>query len=102
MAIKRIWRGWTTSGNAEAYRRVLLDKVRPGIEVREIPGFQSLELLYRDLGEEVEFMTIMTFDSIENVVGLQGEDYERAYVPDAAKAVLSRWDEVCAHYETSD
>lgn len=81
---------------------MLLDKVRPGIEVREIPGFQSLELLYRDLGEEVEFMTIMTFDSIENVVGLQGEDYERAYVPDAAKAVLSRWDEVCAHYETSD
>ena len=102
MAIKRIWRGWTRPGNAEAYRRVLIEKVRPEIEAKKIPGFQSLELMYRDIGEEVEFMTIMTFDSIENVVGLQGDDYERAYVPDVARAVLSRWDDVCVHYETSD
>lgn len=102
MAIKRIWRGWTSPQNAEAYRRVLVEKVRPEIEAKKIPGFQSLELLRRDTGEEVEFMTIMTFDSIENVVGLQGDDYERAYVPDAARAVLSRWEEVCAHYETAD
>ena len=81
---------------------MLDEEVRPGIEAKKIRGFRSLELLHRDLGEEVEFMTIMTFDSIDNVVGLQGEDYERSYVPDAAKAVLSRWDEVCVHYETSD
>ena len=102
MAIKRIWRGWTTPENAQAYRRVLADKVRPGIEAKDIPGFQGLELLCRNLGDEVEFMTIMTFDSIENVIGLQGQDYERAYVPDAAKAVLSHWDERCTHYETCD
>lgn len=101
MAIKRIWRGWTTLGNEDAYRRVLEREVRPGIEAKQIPGFRSLELLSRTLGEEVEFMTIMTFDSIENVTGLQGENYERAYIPDAAKAVLSRWDEFCVHYETS-
>ena len=99
MAIRRIWRGWTTAENAEAYRRVLNLEVQPGIEEKKIPGYQSLELMSRDLEEEVEFMTIMTFDSIENVVNLQGEDYERAYVPDAAKAVLSRWDDVCLHYE---
>jgi antibiotic biosynthesis monooxygenase (ABM) superfamily enzyme len=81
---------------------VLEEQVRPGIEAKRIPGFQSLELLSRDLGREVEFMTIMTFDSIENVVGLQGDNYERAYVPDAAKDVLSRWDDVCLHYETAD
>jgi antibiotic biosynthesis monooxygenase (ABM) superfamily enzyme len=102
LAIKRIWRGWTTPRNAAAYRRVLKEQVRPGIEAKRIPGFQSLELLSRDLGREVEFMTIMTFDSIENVVGLQGDNYERAYVPDAAKDVLSRWDDVCLHYETAD
>ncbi len=102
MAIKRIWRGWTTPENASAYRRVLEEQVRLGIEAKEIPGFQGLELLSRKLSQEVEFMTIMTFDSIENVVGLQGDDYERAYVPDVAKAVLSRWDDVCLHYETSD
>jgi len=47
-------------------------------------------------------MTIMTFDSIENVVGLPGDDYERSYAPDAAKDILSRWDDVCLHRETCD
>lgn len=99
MAIRRIWRGWTTPENADAYRRILEFEVRPGIETKGIPGYRSLELLTRDLGHEVEFMTIMTFDSLQNVVALQGEDYERAYVPDVARAILSRWDEVCLHYE---
>lgn len=102
MSVKRVWRGWTTAENAEAYRRVLGKEVRPGIEAMRIPGYQSLELLSRDLDTEVEFMTIMTFDSIQNVIGFQGDDYKRAYVPDAAKAVLIRWDEECAHYETVD
>jgi antibiotic biosynthesis monooxygenase (ABM) superfamily enzyme len=102
MSVKRIWRGWTTPENAEAYRRVLEEEVRPGIEAKKINGYRSLELLSRDLGTEGEFMTIMTFDSIQNVIGLQGEDYERAYIPDVARAVLSRWDEFCMHYETSE
>ena len=102
MAIKRIWHGWTTPENAEAYRMVLEREVRPGIEAKKIPGYRSLELLSRNLGEEVEFMTIMTFDSLENIIALQGEDYERAYVPDAARYVLSRWDDVCVHYETAE
>ena len=101
MAVKRIWRGWTTTENAETYRQLLEQEVRPGIEARKIPGYQGLELLSRDMGDEVEFMTIMTFDSIQNVIEFQGEDYERAYLPEAARAVLSRWEERCAHYEVS-
>ena len=42
----------------------------------------------------------MTFDSLQDVIDFQGEDYERYYVPDAAKLVLKRWDQVSAHYET--
>jgi hypothetical protein len=41
----------------------------------------------------------MTFDSIDDVIAFQGEDYEKCYVPDAARAVLKRWDELSAHYE---
>lgn len=102
MAIKRIWRGWTSRSNAEAYQKLLHEVVKPGIEAKGIPGYQSLELLRRDVGDEVEFMTIMSFDALENIVGLQGEDYERAYVPEAAQAVLSRWDQTCMHFETTD
>ena len=102
MAIKRIWRGWTTRNNADAYRRVLEEKVRPGIEAKKIPGYRSLELLSRELGDEMEFMTIITFDSLKSVIDFQGEDYEMAYVPDVAKEVLSRWDKTCLHYHTTE
>ena len=36
MAIKRIWHGWTTPQNAEAYRLLLRDEVFPGIEAKNI------------------------------------------------------------------
>ena len=99
MAIKRIWHGWTTRENADAYQRLLLDEIFPGIEAKRIPGYSSIELLRRERGDEIEFVTIMTFDSIQNVIDFQGADYEQAYVPPAARAVLKRWDEVSAHYE---
>jgi len=99
MAIKRIWHGWTTPENADKYQDLLHNEVFPGIEAKKIPGYQSIELLRRDLGEEVEFVTIMTFDSLQNVIDFQGEDYTRCYVPDVAKLVLKRWDLLSQHYE---
>lgn len=77
----------------------MLGDVIPGIEAKRIPGLRRFDVLRLDLGDEVEFATIMTFDSIENVIALQGEDYEWCYVPDVARAVLKRWDPTCAHYD---
>ena len=102
MAIKRIWHGWTTAENAEAYETLLHDEVFPGIEAKSIAGYRGIELLRRDLGDEVEFITIMTFDSIDNVIDFQGEDYRRCYVPEAARKVLKRWDQVSDHYDVKD
>ncbi len=99
MAIKRIWHGWTTPENAEAYGTVLLGEVLPGIEEKRIKGYRGIEVLRRDRPTETEFVTIMTFDSLQSVVDFQGEDYERCYVPDAAQRVLDRWDLTAAHYE---
>ena len=99
MAIKRIWHGWTTPENAEAYRTVLLGEVLPGIEAKGIEGYRGIEVLQRDLGSETEFITIMTFDSLQSVIDFQGEDYERCYVPDVAQKVLERWDLRSAHFE---
>ena len=102
MTIKRVWRGWTTPDNADAYERLLLTTVFPGIETKRIAGYRSIELLRRNDGDEVEFTTIMTFDAIRNVIDFQGPDYTRAYVPDAARKVLKRWDRVAAHYDLSE
>ncbi len=102
MAIKRIWHGWTTKDNAEAYEALLRHEVFPGIEAKNISGYRGIELLRRDLGDEIEFITIMTFDSIQNVIDFQGEDYRRCYVPDAARKVLKRWDRESEHYDVRE
>ncbi len=99
MTVKRIWRGWTTLERADDYQRVLLGEVVPGIEAKGIPGLRSFDVSRRTRGDEVEFLTVMTFDSLQSVIDFQGEDYERAYVPDVARRVLKRWDDVAAHYE---
>ena len=97
--IKRIWHGYTTPDNADAYERLLDTAVFPGIEAKNIPGYRSIELLRRTVGDEVEFTTVMSFDSLDNVIAFQGADYEAAYVPDAARKMLKRWDARSTHHE---
>lgn len=97
--ISRIWHGWTTPGNADTYEQLLKEEIFVGIQNRNIRGFKSIQLLRRDIGEEVEFVTIMLFDSLEAVREFAGEDYEVAVVPEKARAVLSRFDERSQHYE---
>ncbi len=99
MSVKRIWHGWTTPGKADTYQELLHKEIFPGIEAKEIEGYRCVELFRRDLGDEVEFVTIMTFDSIQSVIDFQGKDYELCYVPESAKKVLKRWDKVSAHFE---
>lgn len=99
MAIKRTWHGWTTPENADAYRAVLHREVFPGIEEMGIAGYRGITLLRRDLPDEVEFVTIMDFDTIDDVIAFRGDDYERCYVPDAAQRLLKRWNDRSAHYE---
>jgi heme-degrading monooxygenase HmoA len=97
--IKRIWHGWTTPQNADAYETLLREEVSVGIEAMKIGGLRRFEMLRRPLEDEVEFVTIMEFDDIAAVKAFVGEDYEKCYVPDAARAVLKRFDERSAHYE---
>lgn len=99
MAIKRIWHGWTTKENADKYQNILHKEVLPGIEAKKIPGYKKIEVLKIELEDEVEFITIMTFESLKNVIDFQGENYKRCYVPDVAQKVLKRWDQVSTHYE---
>jgi len=100
--ISRIWHGWTTPANADAYERLLKREIFAGIVARAIPGFRSVDMLRRDAGAEVEFVTVMWFDSLEAVRVFAGEDYEAAVVPPAARTLLSRFDQRSAHYEVRE
>lgn len=97
--IKRIWHGWTTHENAGTYERILKKEIFPEIEAKGIPGYSGIQLLRRDHEEEVEFVTIMTFESWESIKAFVGDDPTKSYVPAKARAVLSRYDEHSQHYE---
>jgi hypothetical protein len=97
--IIRIWHGWTNPANADIYEELLLNEVIVGIRDRHIEGFENIQVLRRELAEEVEFVTIMSFDSLDAVRTFAGEDYEACVVPPAARKVLARFDERSQHYE---
>jgi hypothetical protein len=100
--ICRLWRGWTSPANAAAYERIVRGEVIPAIEAERIPGFRHIDLMRRDLGEEVEFQTLMWFDHLDAIKAFIGDDYSVSHVPAPARAVLSRFDELAAHYDVID
>jgi heme-degrading monooxygenase HmoA len=97
--ISRIWHGWTTPANADVYEALLKEEIFVGIRDRQIHGFRDIQLLRRPAGAEVEFVTIMWFDSLEAVRQFAGEDYEVAVVPEKARRVLARFEARSQHYE---
>jgi antibiotic biosynthesis monooxygenase (ABM) superfamily enzyme len=98
--IARLWHGWTTAANADAYERVLREEVIPGIAAKGVLGYRGIQVMRRPVSaDEVEFVTIMRFDSLDAVKRFAGDDYERAYVIPRAREVLSRFDDRSRHYE---
>jgi len=94
--------GRATTQNADAYERIVREQVIPGIEARRIPGFRSIDLARGEREHDVEFMTLMWFDSLDAVKAFTGDDYEVAHVPAEAQAVLADFDKRSAHYQVLD
>jgi hypothetical protein len=86
--VSRIWYGWTSRENAGIHERLLKEKV-----------FVGIQLLRREVDEEVEFVTIMLSATLDAVRGFAGEDYEACVVPEKARTVLARSDHRSQHYE---
>jgi len=97
--ISRIWHGWTNETNADAYEALLRSEIFGGIRGRHITGYRGIQLLRRTAGAEVEFVTIMRFDSLDAVKAFAGDDFEAAVVPPKARALLARFDTRSQHYE---
>jgi heme-degrading monooxygenase HmoA len=97
--IARLWRGWTASANADAYESFLLTELFPSM--REIPGFRGADVLRAAEQTEVAFVTLTRFDSLQAIRAFAGDDYERPVLEPIALALLSRYEELARHYETS-
>ena len=101
--IGRIWHGWTELESADKYERLLKEEIFPAIASKKISGYRGIQLFSRPIDKnEVEFITIMLFDSLDIVKQFAGEDYERTYVPPKALELLVRFDERSQHYEIKE
>jgi len=96
--IARLWHGWTKPENADAYEELLRTQILPGIRRKQ--GCTGIHLFRRPVGNEVEFVTLLFFESLDAVRAFAGEDCETAVVPPAAQKLLARFDVKSAHYET--
>lgn len=95
--IARIWHGYTTPENADAYEAMLKPEVLPGVS--RLQGYQGSYFLRRDRGSEVEFVTVMLWESLDAIRSFAGPNYELAVVPPERRKVLKQFDERSAHYE---
>ncbi|MEM0982553.1 MAG: antibiotic biosynthesis monooxygenase [Planctomycetota bacterium] len=102
--IARLWHGYTTPENADAYQDVLVNTVMPGVEAKGMDGYLGYHSLRNDAfvgpdGEaEVQFITITWFETEEQITQFVGDDSKVSHVPDVARKVLKRWDERVEHY----
>jgi heme-degrading monooxygenase HmoA len=95
--IARIWHGYTKPEHAEAYESMLKPELLPGIG--QVKGYRGSYLLRRDAGDEIEFLTIMLWESMDAIRAVTGADYESAVVPEQRRKYLWRYDSKSVHYE---
>jgi hypothetical protein len=98
----RVWRGWTTTGRAQSYDDYLQKELFPRLS-RDLRshGYRGYQVLRLNRGEEVEFMTMLWFDSIENVRSFAGKDYETPVISEKARSLLTHFAERADHYQLS-
>jgi antibiotic biosynthesis monooxygenase (ABM) superfamily enzyme len=99
--IARIWHGWTKRQDAKVYEETLRDEMFPGIAERKIKGYHGAELFIREDGDEVEFVTLLRFDSMEGVKEFAGENQSKPVIYPKVKALLTRMDERSRHYRVA-
>jgi heme-degrading monooxygenase HmoA len=95
--IARLWRGWTTLENANAYEKLLRERVLPGLQ--RIDGYRGGYILRQEGGDEVEFVVMNLFDSLEAVQTFAGPDYTVPVFEPEARQLLSKVEPVARHYE---
>lgn len=100
--IIRTWKGWTNLENAPIYEDLLVNEVFPTVKQRGVDGLEKVSISTRENKNEVEFFLMLQFDSLEAVKKFAGEDYEKAFIPENAKRVLSRYDNTAEHFVLKD
>ncbi|MEO6329192.1 MAG: antibiotic biosynthesis monooxygenase [Ginsengibacter sp.] len=97
--IARIWHGFTSFENADAYEKFLKTEFMPAVEKKNIRGYRKFQLLRKEETNEVAFITIMWFDTMEQIKDFAGDDYEIAVIHPIALSLLKRYDSHSKHFD---
>jgi antibiotic biosynthesis monooxygenase (ABM) superfamily enzyme len=95
--IARMWHGYTKPEDADGYESMLKPELLPGIG--KVPGYRGGYVLRRLLEGEVEFVTIMIWDSVETLTAVAGSNYTVSIIPENRLKYLSRHDSHATHFE---
>jgi len=94
--IARVWRGATCAANAEAYAAYVEGELDAA---RALDGNRGTLVLRRVEGDRAEFVTVLLFDSLDDVRTFAGDDVERAvFYPEDDRYLVER-DLRVLHYE---
>jgi heme-degrading monooxygenase HmoA len=96
--IARIWHGWTRPADAKTYETMLRDEIFPSIAAKNIRGYRGAELFMHEEDDEVEFVTLLRFDSMDAVREFAGKDESKPVIYPKAESLLMRMDERSLHY----
>jgi heme-degrading monooxygenase HmoA len=97
--IVRHWRGRARADSASAYLDHLRTDTLP--RLRAVDGHRGAYVLRREVGNEVEFVVLTLWDSLESLRAFAGADYEAAVVPPEARRLLTSFDERALHYDVA-
>jgi heme-degrading monooxygenase HmoA len=95
--IARVWKGWTKVEDADAYEKLISEKVYP--ELHKIKGFHGGYILRQNKNDEVEFVTMLLFESLDAIRAFAGPDYETPVFEPEARRLLSKVEPIARHYE---
>src|SRR5262245_26825945 len=98
--IARIWHGWTKLEDAQIYENLLRDEIFPSIAARNIEGYLGAELFVREEADEVEFVTLLRFDSMDAVTEFAGPEASKPVIFPKAEALITRMEQA-RHYRVA-
>src|SRR5215217_9687651 len=98
--IARIWHGWTKSADAKAYEKLLRDEIFPSIAAQNSKGYHGAELFVHEDGDEVEFVTLLRFDSMQGVTEFAGPETSKPVIFPKAEALIARMEQA-RHYRVA-
>jgi len=93
----REWRGRAKLSDATRYPEYFRKEFSS--QLRSAPGFQGGSLSQREVGDQVEFLVLTRWKSLDAIREFTGSAAENAVMDPAAMALLVTYDHSVRHYE---